>query len=317
MFIFKKLYIKKLPVRITHWQRAAAIGALCAGLFCSAAASAEPLVLASKNFTEQHILSAITVQYLATKGIEVTPKTDLASTIIRSAMLNKQVDMAWEYTGTSLIVYNQIKESMTPEKTYQTVKELDGKKGIVWLEPAEMNNTYAFAMQKARAEKENIHTLSQLVERLNQMQNGDKKQLWMIGFDPEFVNRSDGLAPMQQKYGLKLERPQIRQMDSGLVYNAIRDGFVDVGLIYTTDGRVKGFNLQVLEDDKGFFPSYAVTPIVRADVLKRTPELADALNTLSRLLNNDVISALNAKVDIEHQSSEQVATQFLKDNGLL
>ncbi|WP_269472297.1 glycine betaine ABC transporter substrate-binding protein [Leminorella richardii] len=306
-----------LQTRLMRWLRPAAFSTLCASLLYSATTFAAPLVLASKNFTEQHILSAITVQYLATKGIEVTPKTDLASTIIRTAMLNKQVDMAWEYTGTSLIVYNQIKEPMSAEKAYQTVKTLDGKKGIVWLEPAEMNNTYAFAMQRVRAEKENIQTLSQLVERLNQMQQGDKKHLWMIGFDPEFVNRSDGLAPMQQKYGLTLERPQIRQMDPGLVYNAIRDGFVDAGLIYTTDGRVKGFDLQVLEDDKGYFPSYAVTPTVRADVLEKTPGLAEALNTLSRLLNNDVISTLNAKVDIEHQSAERVATQFLQDNGLL
>ena len=60
-------------------------------------------------------------------------------------------------------------------------------------------------------------------------------------------------------------------MDPGLVYNAVRDGFVDAGLIYTTDGRVKGFDLKVLEDDKGFFPSYAVTPVVRKDTLEANP----------------------------------------------
>ncbi|GKX61646.1 ABC transporter substrate-binding protein [Pragia fontium] len=280
-------------------------------------ANSESLVLASKNFTEQHILSAMTVQYLRTKGIAITPKTDLASTIIRTAMLNKQVDLAWEYTGTSLIVYNHINQPMSAEDTYNMVKELDGKQGIIWLEPAKMNNTYAFAMQRKRAEQENIHTLSQLVERISLIQKTDAKHNWMIGFDPEFVNRSDGLKPMQKAYSMNLERPQIRQMDPGLVYNAIRDGFVDVGLIYATDGRVKGFDLLVLKDDKGFFPSYAVTPTVRADVLKSTPGLAEALNTLSRLLNNDVISELNAKVDIEHQSAELVAAQFLKDNGLL
>lgn len=286
-------------------------------LLTSFFAYSQPLVLASKNFTEQHILSAITVQYLKTKGITVTPKTDLASTIIRTAMLNQQIDMAWEYTGTSLIVYNHINEPMSAEDTYKTVKDLDGKKGIVWLEPAQMNNTYAFAMTRKRAEQENIYSLSQLAERIALIQKDNPKQNWLIGFDPEFVNRSDGLNPMQQTYEMDLARPQIRQMDSGLVYNAIRDGFVDAGLIYTTDGRVKGFDLVVLEDDKGFFPSYAVTPTVRSDVLKNTPGLADALNTLSRLLNNDVISELNAKVDIEHQSAEQVATQFLQDNGLL
>src|SRR5690606_5160697 len=79
----------------------------------------------------------------------------------------------------------------------------------------------------------------------------------------------------------ELDRPQIRQMDPGLVYNAVRDGFVDAGLIYTTDGRVKGFDLKVLEDDKGFFPSYAVTPVVRKDTLEANPGLEEALNTLS------------------------------------
>ena len=307
----------KLKQRYQQWGRTVKFSVLSALLLTSVTVHAAPLVLASKNFTEQHILSAITVQYLATKGIDVTPKTDLASTIIRNAMLNKQVDIAWEYTGTSLIVYNHIHESMSSEETYNTVKKLDAKQGIVWLEPAKMNNTYAFAMQRTRAEKENISTLSQLVDRIAQIQKTDAKHNWMVAFDPEFVNRSDGLKPMQDTYHLNLERPQIRQMDPGLVYNAIRDGFVDAGLIYTTDGRVNGFDLKVLEDDKGFFPSYAVTPTVRAEVLNAKPELAEALNTLSRLLDNDVISALNAKVDIEHQSAERVATQFLKDNGLL
>ncbi|VEJ55458.1 glycine betaine ABC transporter substrate-binding protein [Pragia fontium] len=309
--------MNKFKKLCSQWQRTIGYGMLSALFMFSGFANSESLVLASKNFTEQHILSAITVQYLRTKGIAITPKTDLASTIIRTAMLNKQVDLAWEYTGTSLIVYNHINQPMSAEDTYNMVKELDGKQGIIWLEPAKMNNTYAFAMQRKRAEQENIHTLSQLVERISLIQKTDAKHNWMIGFDPEFVNRSDGLKPMQKAYSMNLERPQIRQMDPGLVYNAIRDGFVDVGLIYATDGRVKGFDLLVLKDDKGFFPSYAVTPTVRADVLKSTPGLAEALNTLSRLLNNDVISELNAKVDIEHQSAELVAAQFLKDNGLL
>jgi len=106
-------------------------------------------------------------------------------------------------------------------------------------------------------------------------------------------------------------------MDPGLVYNAIRDGFVDAGLIYTTDGRVKGFDLKVLEDDKGFFPSYAVTPVVRQDTLKANPGLEEALNTLSDQLNNEVITELNKKVDIDHQSPQQVARDFLRSKNLL
>ena len=280
-------------------------------------AQAAPLVLATKSFTEQHILSAMTVQYLRKKGFEVQPKTNIATVISRNAMINKQVDMTWEYTGTSLIIFNHINERMTPEESYQTVKRLDARLGLVWLNPADMNNTYAFAMQRKRAEEENITTMSQLVEKIEHIRKTDPDNNWMLGLDLEFSGRSDGMKPLQKAYNMPLDRPQIRQMDPGLVYNAIRDGFVEAGLVYATDGRVKGFDLKVLEDDKGFFPSYAVTPVVRKDTLDANPGLAEALNTLSGKLTNEAITTLNAKVDIDHQTPQQVARDFLRENGLL
>ncbi|HBI11802.1 MAG TPA: glycine/betaine ABC transporter substrate-binding protein, partial [Franconibacter pulveris] len=242
-------------------------------LFTGAAAAARPLVLASKGFTEQHILSAMTVEYLQKKGFQVEPRTNIAAVISRNAMVNKQVDMTWEYTGTSLIIFNRIKEPMTAQQSYDTVKKLDAKLGLVWLKPAKMNNTYAFAMQRKRAEAEQITTMSQMVEKIEQLRKTDPDNNWLLGLDLEYAGRSDGMKPLQQAYNMPLDRSQIRQMDPGLVYNAIRDGFVDVGLVYSTDGRVTGFDLLVLEDDKGFFPSYAVTPVVRKEALEANPGL--------------------------------------------
>ncbi|WP_164067515.1 glycine betaine ABC transporter substrate-binding protein [Serratia marcescens] len=302
---------------MTRWLQRLRHALLLSLLVTGAAAWAAPLTLASKNFTEQRILSAITVQYLRAKGFQVEPKTNLATVITRNAMINKQIDMTWEYTGTSLIIFNHINKRMSPQETYDTVKKLDAKLGLVWLQPADMNNTYAFAMQRQRAEKEQIRTMSQLVAKVEQVRKTDPKHNWLLGLDLEFAGRSDGLKPMQALYDMPLDRPQIRQMDPGLVYNAIRDGFVDAGLVYTTDGRVKGFDLQVLEDDKGYFPSYAVTPVVRADVLQNTPGLEAALNTLSKQFNNPVITELNAKVDIDYQTPQQVADAFLKQRGLI
>ncbi|BEM28071.1 glycine/betaine ABC transporter substrate-binding protein [Serratia marcescens] len=302
---------------MTRWLQRLRHALLFSLLMTGAAAWAAPLTLASKNFTEQRILSAITVQYLRAKGFQVEPKTNLATVITRNAMINKQIDMTWEYTGTSLIIFNHINKRMSPQETYDTVKKLDAKLGLVWLQPADMNNTYAFAMQRQRAEKEHIRTMSQLVAKVEQVRKTDPKHNWLLGLDLEFAGRSDGLKPMQALYDMPLDRPQIRQMDPGLVYNAIRDGFVDAGLVYTTDGRVKGFDLQVLEDDKGYFPSYAVTPVVRADVLHNTPGLEEALNTLSKQFNNQVITELNARVDIDYQTPQQVADAFLKQRGLI
>lgn len=292
-------------------------GCMAAIALLSAQAQAAPLVLATKSFTEQHILSAMTVQYLQKKGFQVTPQTNIATVISRNAMINKQVDMTWEYTGTSLIIFNHINKRMSPEESYATVKQLDAKLGLVWLKPADMNNTYAFAMQRKRAEAENINTMSEMVAKIEHIRKTDPDNNWMLGLDLEFAGRSDGMKPLQQAYQMELDRPQIRQMDPGLVYNAIRDGFVDAGLVYATDGRVKGFDLKVLKDDKGFFPSYAVTPVVRKDTLAANPGLEEALNTLSGLLDNEAITTLNAKVDIEHQTPQQVARDFLHEKGLL
>lgn len=302
--------------RLTRWVRHTAL-ALGASLALSSAASAAPIVMATKSFTEQHIVSALATVWLKKKGFDIEPKTNIATTITRNAMLSKQVDMTWEYTGTSLIIFNHIEQRMSPEEAWQTVKKLDGEKGLIWLNPAPMNNTYAFAMKRDRAEKEQIETISQLVAKVEQVRKTDPENNWMLGLDLEFAGRSDGLKPLQKAYGLELDRPQIRQMDPGLVYNAIRDGFVDAGLVYTTDGRVKGFELKVLKDDKGYFPSYALTPVVRKETLDAHPGLAEALNQLSPLITDDAITEMNKRVDIDHQSPQQVARDFLKSNGLL
>lgn len=302
---------------LTRWITRTAVALAATFALSQAASAAAPLVMATKSFTEQHILSAMTVMWLEKKGFQVIPKRNIAATISRNAMINKQIDMSWEYTGTSLIIFNHIKKPMSSTEAYQTVKNLDGKLGLIWLDPAPMNNTYAFAMKRDRAEKEGIRTLSQLVARIKQLRQSDPDHNWRLGLDLEFSGRSDGMKPLQAAYNLTLDRPQIRQMDPGLVYNAIRDGFVDAGLVYTTDGRVKGFDLKILEDDKHYFPSYNVTPVVRQDVLQSHPGLADALNQLSPLLTSDAITELNKRVDIDHQSPEQVARDFLTAKNML
>jgi osmoprotectant transport system substrate-binding protein len=302
---------------LTRWIKKSVVALTATLLLSQTAQAAAPLVMATKSFTEQHILSAMTVLWLQKKGFEVVPKRNIATTIGRNALLNKQIDMVWEYTGTSLIIFNHTNQPMSSQQAYETVKKLDARLGLVWLNPAPMNNTYAFAMTRERAEKEGISTMSQLVAKIEQVRKTDPDHNWRLGLDLEFSGRSDGMKPLQKTYNLTLDRPQIRQMDPGLVYNAIRDGFVDAGLIYTTDGRVKGFDMKVLEDDKHFFPSYNVTPVVRQDVLASHPGLDTALNQLSAQITDEAITELNKRVDIDHQSPETVARDFLKSKNML
>nr|WP_224788961.1 glycine betaine ABC transporter substrate-binding protein [Pandoraea terrae] len=274
-------------------------------------AHAAKLTIGGKNFTEQLILSNMTAQYLRSKGYNVDLKNGLGSVVLRQGIESKQLDIVWEYTGTSLIVYNKVNEKLDRQQTYARVKELDAKRGLVWLNPANLNNTYAFAMQRKRADTEGISTVSDLVKQL------ESKKGMTLASDMEFVGRSDGLRPMQKLYDFRLGRANIKQMDPGLVYTSLRDGLVDVGLVYTTDGRNKGFDLKVLEDDKHFFPTYAATPVVRKPVLEANPQLAEQLNALSAKIDDTTMRDLNAKVDVDREPVAKVAGDFLKAQGLV
>lgn len=275
------------------------------------AVQAQEIVVGGKNFTEQQLLSAITEQLLEAKGYEVDNRAGMGSAAVRQAMENGQIDVYWEYTGTSLITYNNVEEKLNPEETYNRVKELDAAKEIVWLDPSQANNTYAFAMRRAQAEELGIDSLSDLAARMNA--EGDLT----LASNAEFYARPDGLMPLQEMYGFEFPRAQIVRMDTGLVYQALRDGEVDVGLVFATDGRVPAFDFVVLEDDKGYFPSYALAPVIRAPVLEEHPELGDILNSVSAKLDDATMAGLNARVDVENVSVENVASEWLQSSGLL
>ncbi|EKV31868.1 Substrate-binding region of ABC-type glycine betaine transporter [Caenispirillum salinarum AK4] len=286
--------------------------ALAAGLMAVAfTAQAQSVVVGGKNFTEQQLISEITAQYLTEKGYDVDRRAGMGSAVLREAQENGQVDVYWEYTGTSLLNYNKVEDRVPADQVYDTVKKLDAEKGLTWLQPSEANNTYALAMQRDEAEEMGIKTLSDLASAMN-----DGKDLTLAS-NAEWYARDDGLKPLQKTYGFEFPRSDVKRMDSGLTYQALKEDQVDVALVFATDGRIRAFDFVVLEDDKGFFPNYAMTPVVRTEVLEEMPELADHLNALSERLNDDVMSTLNARVDVEKETIEDVAADFLKQQNLI
>lgn len=106
-------------------------------------------------------------------------------------------------------------------------------------------------------------------------------------------------------------------MDSGLVYQALRDDQVDVGLVFATDGRIPAFDFVVLADDLGYFPAYALAPVVRTETLEANPELKGQLEALSAVIDDAIMAGLNAQVDVEQKTIEEVATAFLTEKGLI
>ena len=283
-------------------------------LLCTGVANAadKPVIrLGARVFTEQSVLAAITAQYLNTKGYNVQITGGLGRNLARSAQETNQLDMVWEYTGVSLVSYNHVTEKLDSAATYQRVKELDAKKGLVWLAPSKFSNTYALALPENIARQyPQVNTISQL----NQVLIDEPKKGHVLALDTEFANRSDGLVGLTKTYDLKFTRPDIRQMDAGLVYTALRNGQVFTGLVYTTDGRLSAFHLKLLADDKHYFPDYTAAPVVRKDFLDAHPDLAADLKPLAEMLDDETMRQLNAKVDVQHLSPTAVATEFLRDH---
>jgi osmoprotectant transport system substrate-binding protein len=274
-------------------------------------ALAGSLVIGGKGFTEQLLLAEITGQYLKSKGYDVELKTGMGTSLVREALENKQVDLYWEYTGTAFLTFHKNKFANQPgEEIYEAVKNKDANKGIVWLNASAANNTYALAVRKVDSGSKNLKSLEDLAAKLNA---GDKLTL---GCNIEFYKRDDGLKPLQKTYGFKFPRSDIKRMETGLIYKALKDGDVDVGLVFATDGRIPAFDFVVLKDTKNYFPAYAITPTIRKETLAAHPELAEHLNKLSGLFDDATMSALNAQVDVAKKSVTEVADSFLKAKGL-
>ncbi len=189
------------------------VAAMAAGL---GSATAQTLVVGGKNFTEQQLMAEMTTQLLSAKGFKIDKRAGLGTAPLRQALENGQIDLYWEYTGTSLITFNKITEKLDAAATYARVKELDGAKGLVWLNPSKANNTYGLAMRKADADAKGMHSLSDLAAKEKAGQN------LKFGCNAEFYARPDGLGPLQTAYGFEFGRENVVRMDTGLVYAALR-----------------------------------------------------------------------------------------------
>ncbi|KML46490.1 MULTISPECIES: glycine betaine ABC transporter substrate-binding protein [Bacillaceae] len=270
------------------------------------------LTIGGKDFTEQQILSKITSIYLKESGFDVEEASNMGSAVVRSALENGQIDIYWEYTGTGLVVYQKQEVETDPDKAYEKVKENDKKNGITWLNKANFNNTYAILMKKDTAEKMGVKTISDLAKVVN-----DDPDKLKFASNAEFYAREDGVKGLQKLYGFKFPSKNVVKMDSGLLYNALKDGQVDVSVGFATDGRIKGFDLVILEDDQQFFPAYNGVPVVRQEVTEESPEVSELLNKLAGLLDNETMMSLNYSVDVEHKDITEVSRNWLEEQGLV
>ena len=167
------------------------------------------------------------------------------------------------------------------------------------------NNGYVIGVKKDFAKKHNLETISDLA-KISPTLNG--------GFTMEFANRPDGFLGLKKAYGLNFK--SVKGVDGGLRYTSLEKNETQVVDAFTTDGLLKKFDLKLLKDDKQFFPPYHAVPLIRAETLKKYPELREVLALLDNSLTDESIRDLNYRVDKGEQSRD-VAEEFLRSKNLI
>jgi osmoprotectant transport system substrate-binding protein len=281
----------------------------------SGGSSGPTITVGSKDFTEQFILGSMYAQALDANGFNGVAKLNLGSEqIADKALQNGQIDLYPEYTGTALVATLGYKGDpyglKTPQDTYETAKKLyaERKPADTMLTPAPFNNTYGIFVRKSVAEKHNLTTMAQLAE--------DSKNLTFISYS-QFQNRKDGYPNVKKNYpAFDFEDIKIVN-ELGLRYSGLESGDGDVGVGFTTDGQLTSDQLVVMKDPKSIWPFYYPAPVVRSDVLKKYPKVKGILNEVSASLSVETMRELNGQVDLDQEDPEDVAKEYLEDEGII
>ncbi|KAA2263712.1 glycine betaine ABC transporter substrate-binding protein [Solihabitans fulvus] len=273
------------------------------------------LTVGSKDFTENIVLGYIAELALEAAGAEVKDLTNIqGSNSARQALKAGQIDLYWEYTGTAWISY-QGNNNPIPDgqKQFDAVRDADAAAGISWLDLSPLNNTYAFALSKANADRLGVHTLSEMADLVRRDPSAGTYCL-----ETEFASRNDGFPGMQKAYGFTVPSDQVKILGTGAVYQATSDGHAcNFGEVFTTDGRILALNLQLLKDDRKFFPQYNAALTVRKELADRYPQLGRLFEPIAKKLSNDVMLHLNAKVDVDGMDPADVARDWLVAEGFV
>jgi glycine betaine/choline ABC-type transport system substrate-binding protein len=260
----------------------------------------------SKNFTEQVVLGEIIAQHLEHRlQRKVNRQLNLGGTLLaHGALVNQEIDVYPEYSGTALITILKEAPDNDPERVLAHVRSEYAKRfNIDWLDPLGIDNTFAMVVSGADARANHLENLTDAA-----MVNSP----WALGVGYEFQQRPDGLAALDRTYHLHWTgSPQT--MDLGLLYKALEGRQVTMIAANATDGLLSKLDVKVLADDKHAFPPYQVSIAASQERLRETPGMREALQELSGKFTNQTMQRLNYLVDGEHRPVSQVAADFLKE----
>ena len=279
-----------------------------------------PVRVGSKIDTEGKLLGNIMVLALEANGIKTENKVSLGNTkIVRTALVAGEIDIYPEYTGNGAFMLGAEKSPAWKDLRagYELAKKMDFEKNkIVWLEPANANNTWAIAIRKDLATANQLRNMDDIGRYIA------KGGTFKLAASAEFMERTDAMPAFQTAYGFKLRADQALVLAGGdtaatIKAAAEKTSGVNAAMAYGTDGPLAALGLVVMEDPKGVQPVYAPAPLVREEVLKRHPAIATILAPIFKSLDTPTLQLLNARIQLEGQDPRKVASGYLQSKGFL
>ena len=259
-------------------------------------ATANPIIVGSKKFTESYVLGEIARRALNDAGVAAEHRQGMGGTIILwQALRGGQIDAYPEYTGT--IGQEILKNGH--QQSFQEIRDALGKFGVGMTEPLGFNNTYALVMRRSEAQRLGVRTISDL----------RKHPQLRFGLTHEFLDRQDGWRPLHERYGLPGQ--SVIGIDHALGYVALANGSIDVKDAYSTDAKIEENDLVVLEDDLRFFPKYDAVFLFRSST---SPAAISALSRLEGTLDEKRMIHLNMEAE-RTKNYTFAANLYFEDGG--
>ncbi|MGH2836975.1 MAG: glycine betaine ABC transporter substrate-binding protein, partial [Thermoleophilaceae bacterium] len=259
----------------------------------------------------QKVLGEIYAQGLEAAGFTVDKELNLGDekTALK-AVKSGEIDAYPEYTGTALLSFfgvaaNEIPKD--PATAFEDAKAGFADEGLVAYPPTPFTSSNEVGLTQEKAEELGVATISDLA---------DHDQDMTLYGSPECRQRTDCLLGLQQVYGLDFKEFVPVAID--LRHQVLIDGKADASIVFTTDPQIQREGFVLLEDDKGMFPPYNSTLVVRQELADQAgAELEDVISKVQEGLTDVVMQELNARVDLDKKTPEQVATEYLRESGLI
>lgn len=282
--------------------------------------SEDPIIIGSFIDTEGGILGNMLLLALEDEGYTMTDKVQFGTPDVqRKALLENELHIGIDYTGNGQFYSEGIEEEVWRDRDegYEAIKEYDKEEnGLVWMQPAEANNTEMLAVKEAFADENDLDTLEDFARYVND--GGEVKFIT----SQLFAEKEMGLLGMEEGYGFDLSSDQLIMLPHGNTAETISalendtDG-VNVALVYGTDGSLPDLNLKVLKDPLSIPPVFEPSAIVQAEILEAYPEIEQIIDEVFATLDLETLQVMNKKVIVDGQSAKDVAQEHLEEVGIL